>query len=114
MQGFPKHIGTKEDIQNLLIEFPEQIKRYLQILLDERFQWVLLSEHPIDEDLVPSNIQKVSKTKDFNGTMKQLLFEWQKQESFLLSRLNMTVEECVLIGCEDREIPVPSEEINNA
>lgn len=39
MQDFPKWFNTKEDILNVLTDYPEQTKEYLVKLLTDRFIW---------------------------------------------------------------------------
>ena len=39
MKGFPKNINTKQDILNLLPDFPTETTEYLRKLLDERKHW---------------------------------------------------------------------------
>lgn len=108
MQGFPKHIATKEDITNLLSSYKEETIKYLQRLLDERFQWVLISTHDKDETVEVVRDQKVAVYKEFDGTEKQYLFQWSKVESDGLNRIGLTVEEAVELGCEDKTIEVPN------
>jgi hypothetical protein len=39
MKGFPKTIGTRHDVDTLLISQPEKTKAYLKTCLDEVMQW---------------------------------------------------------------------------
>ena len=39
MRGFPKHINTKQDIENLLPLYPEETKAVVQRLLEGRETW---------------------------------------------------------------------------
>ena len=39
MKGFPRHINTKQDVLNLIDDYPEQTKSYLQSLVDSKMAW---------------------------------------------------------------------------
>jgi len=39
MRGFPRHINTKADIENLLPLYPEETKAHVQRLLEGRETW---------------------------------------------------------------------------
>ena len=39
MKGFPRHINTKQDVLNLIEEYPEQTKSFLQKLVDSKMAW---------------------------------------------------------------------------
>jgi hypothetical protein len=40
MKGFPKHINTKQDVTNLIEEFPVETKAFMKKCLDERKVWL--------------------------------------------------------------------------
>lgn len=51
MRGFPKFLNTKQDYLNCLTMFPEETKKALQMLLDNRFNWfdvAILEEEPTE------------------------------------------------------------------
>ena len=39
MKGFPRTINTKQDVLNLIEEYPEQTKSFLQSLVDSKMAW---------------------------------------------------------------------------
>ena len=39
MRGFPKTISTKSDVNNLLLLYPVETKKYLKEIIDNRFVW---------------------------------------------------------------------------
>lgn len=51
MRGFPKFLNTKQDYLNCLTMFPEETKKALQTLLDNRFNWfdVAILEEEVTE-----------------------------------------------------------------
>ena len=40
MKGFPRTINTKQDVLNLIEEYPVQTKSFLQSLVDTKMAWV--------------------------------------------------------------------------
>ena len=40
MKGFPRTINTKQDVLNLIEEYPEQTKSFLQSLVDSKMEWL--------------------------------------------------------------------------
>jgi hypothetical protein len=40
MRGFPKHLNTKQDVENVKDLFPKETADYLQRLAEGRFIWV--------------------------------------------------------------------------
>ena len=44
MKGFPKTVNNKYDIENLLLGYPVETKAYLQRILDNKDQWLMVSK----------------------------------------------------------------------
>jgi len=44
MRNFPNTINNKQDITNLMAEYPVETKAYLQIVLDTKDQWLMTSK----------------------------------------------------------------------
>jgi hypothetical protein len=90
MKGFPRYINTKQDVLNLIEEYPEQTKSFLQSLVDSKMAWVPTgtlaegdagttdSTHKVDEstdgnDVVIERIQ-CELVEDTNGPIFRLGF----------------------------------------
>lgn len=39
MKGFPKYINTKADLENLIEDYPQETKDYVQTLIDTKDNW---------------------------------------------------------------------------
>lgn len=39
MKGFPKYINTKADLENLIEDYPQETKDYVQSLIDTKDNW---------------------------------------------------------------------------
>ena len=42
MHGFPKYLSTKQDVLNVMQEYPKQTRNFLQELLDTKDVWLLV------------------------------------------------------------------------
>jgi len=88
MNGFPKTINTKQDITNLMADYPEQTKAYLQNILDNKDQWLMTSkledgdagitdathkvEEVTDQDDVVTESYQYELMEDTNGELYRL------------------------------------------
>jgi len=112
MNGFPKHIATEQDVENLLSDenYRSQALAYVQALLDERYQWVLQGQLDVNNTVVAEANHKIVDIKDESGTLVQrYLYQWMIDPASALTRLGITVAEAVAWGCEDRAIACPPE-----
>jgi len=90
MKGFPRTINTKQDVLNLIDDYPEQTKSFLQKLVDSKMAWVPTSKladgdagttdstHKVDEltnenDVVTSRTQ-CELVEDTNGPIFRMGF----------------------------------------
>ena len=90
MKGFPRTINTKQDVLNLIEEYPVQTKSFLQSLVDTKMAWVPTgkladgdagttdSTHKVDEvtdenDVVTSRTQ-CELVEDTNGPIFRMGF----------------------------------------
>ena len=90
MKGFPRTINTKQDVLNLIEDYPEQTKSFLQSLVDTKMAWhptgkladgdagTTDSTHKVDEvtdenDVVTSRTQ-CELVEDTNGPLFRLGF----------------------------------------
>ena len=93
MKGFPKIIGTRHDVESLLISHPEETKVYLKMCLDEVMQW-----YPCEMQELEDDTHKVveSEATDTQEVTRQQ-YELKVDPNAKLFRLGYTVEEAVNI-----------------
>lgn len=112
MNGYPKHINTKQDILNLLADaaYKEQALAYVQKLLDERYGWIKGAVLADGDAGDTSTGHMVVPLSDTDGTTTPYQYDWGYiGDSYVLSRLGITVSEAVGWGCVDRAIAAPTE-----
>lgn len=87
MRGFPKFLNTKQDYLNCLTMFPEETKKALQTLLDNRFNWfdVAILEEDVTELAVNQRIIEADGEK--------MLQEEKEDPNARIFLLGFTVEE---------------------
>lgn len=87
MRGFPKFLNTKQDYLNCLTMFPEETKKALQTLLDNRFNWfdVAIIEEDVTELAVNQRIIETDGEK--------MLQEEKEDPNARIFLLGFTVEE---------------------
>ena len=90
MKGFPRTINTKQDVLNLIDNYPEKTKSFLQKLVDSKMEWIPTgtladgdagttdSTHKVDEltdenDVVTERTQ-YELVEDSNGPIFRLGF----------------------------------------
>ena len=72
MKGFPRTINTKQDVLNLIGTYPEQIKLFLQGLIDSKMIWNK-SELEDGDDGITDSTHKVSEVTDENNVVTDRL-----------------------------------------
>ena len=71
MNGFPKTINNKQDITNLMAEYPTETKAYLQTVLDEKDQWLMTSKLEADDAGTTDTTHKVEELTDENDVVTE-------------------------------------------
>ena len=71
MKGFPKTINNKQDITNLMAEYPTEAKAYLQTVLDEKDQWLMTSKLEADDAGTTDTTHKVEEITDENDVVTE-------------------------------------------
>ena len=71
MKGFPKTINNKQDITNLMAEYPTEAKAYLQTVLDEKDQWLMTSKLEADDAGTTDTTHKVEELTDENDVVTE-------------------------------------------
>lgn len=95
MRGFPKYINSKQDVLNLLVEYPSETKQYLQELLDTKDVWLNVGKLKSGEDGVTDATHKVVETKDQEtGEVKERYqYEFKEDPNGTIYRLGFTPDE---------------------
>lgn len=95
MRGFPKTIATKSDVNNLLLLYPVETKKYLKEILDNRFIWkstgtitdgdigVQDATHRIIQ--TENGLEQLEKIEDENAKLFQLGFSVSELEELLVN-----------------------------
>ena len=69
MKGFPRHINTKQDVLNLIEEYPEQTKSFLQSLVDSKMAWHPTGTLADGDDGTTDSTHKVDEVTDENDVV---------------------------------------------
>ena len=69
MKGFPRYINTKQDVLNLIKEYPEQTKSFLQSLVDSKMAWIPTGTLADDDAGTTDSTHKVDESTDENGVV---------------------------------------------
>lgn len=103
MRGFPKHINTTQDLDNLLAtpEFADQAKAKLQEFVDQRKSWLPIKDVTAKEALsVPKGSRIVEQLDDKGAVSKYILEEYKDDPNSKLVALGISVSS----ACERLEI----------
>ena len=88
MKGFPKTINNKQDITNLMAEYPTEAKAYLQTVLDEKDQWLMTSKLEADDAGTTDTTHKVEELTDENDVVtERYQYEFMEDPNGELYRL---------------------------
>ena len=71
MKGFPRNINNKQDITNLMAEYPTEAKAYLQTVLDNKDQWLMTSKLEADDAGITDATHKVEELTDENDVVTE-------------------------------------------
>lgn len=111
MRGFPKVINSRQDVENLIAnpDYQQETLAYLQVLLDERYGWVMQGRLADGEAGDTSAGHKVEVVRDpaSGEVVERYQYAWGVMPGNGLERLGVTIAECVAWGCEDRVIEPP-------
>ena len=95
MKGFPKYFNTKQDVLNVINDYPEQTKAFLQQCLDERTAWITTGKLADGEVGITDETHRIAEIKDDHT--KEVLERYQEEHkedsNCKLFRLGFTVEE---------------------
>mgnify|MGYP006441505203 FL=1 len=82
MRNFPKTISNKNDVTNLLAEYPEETKSYLQGLIDSDQVWLMTNKMDNADEGIADDTHKVEVTyeKDEAGNDTDVVAEKYQYE----------------------------------
>jgi hypothetical protein len=88
MRNFPRTINNKQDITNLMAEYPVETKAYLQNILDTKDQWLMTSKL-VDGDVGTTDAtHKVEELTDEAGVVtERYQYEFMEDPNGELFRL---------------------------
>lgn len=97
MRGFPKRINTKQDVLNLLLDYPDETKDFLRAIIDQKelFYWKPTGEVESGSDGVTDSTHKVVIEEDQqSGSVKYTQMELVENPFATVYRLGFSsVEE---------------------
>lgn len=91
MKGYPKHINSKQDVINLLVDYPLETKVFLQGLLDSKDNWFFVSDLENDNG-IKDDTHKVVENKN-EDVITYAQYELREDSNAYLFRLGFTVDE---------------------
>jgi succinyl-CoA synthetase beta subunit len=71
MRNFPNTINNKQDITNLMAEYPVETKAYLQIVLDTKDQWLMTSKLATGDVGITDATHKVEELTDESDVVSE-------------------------------------------
>lgn len=92
MNGFPKYLNSRQDVDNLKDLYPQETAAYLQKLLDGRFSWTVIGELPMGDEGLTDDTHKVVESEQ-GGQVVRFQMELQEDPGAHLFRLGLTVAE---------------------
>ena len=99
MRGFPKHLNTKEDVQACLRLYPEETKRHLAALYQNRFAVKELKVLAEKEAGLVDEYHEVVLREAANGTVEKVQLQKEEDPKARIFQLGLTKAEVeVLIG----------------
>lgn len=98
MRGFPKYINSKDDVLNLVQEFPTELKTFLQDLYNHKDQWLIVSKLEESDVGVENETNKIVEVKDTetNEVKERYQYELKEDVNGTIFRLGFKTSEEVL------------------
>lgn len=95
MKGFPKYFNTKQDVLNVIAEYPTETKSFLQRCIDERIGWITTKKLEVTEEGIVDATHRLQELKDdrTQEVTERYQEEFKEDPSCKLFRLGFTVEE---------------------
>lgn len=98
MQGFPKHLNTKQDYLNTLTTMPDETRAALQAVFENRFSWQPVKKLKDSENPKQTATKEVREIPAMGPDMEERqterwLYEYREDPNAWFFRLGFTVEE---------------------
>ena len=94
MQGYPKHLNSKQDYYYVSENFPRaQWENDWKALLEDQKVWINIGTIKMGEDGVVDDTHKVFVQKETDGTETSYQYALVDNEYSLLNRLGITEDE---------------------
>lgn len=95
MKGFPKYFNTKQDVLNVIEEYPSETKAFVKKCLDERKGWITTEKLADGAAGVTDETHRVAECKDdaSGQVTERYQEEFKDDPNCKLFRLKFTVEE---------------------
>ena len=90
MNGYPKHINSKEDILNLKADYPIETKKFLEGLIEASKDWIVVKELEDSEVGIEDNTHKVVENKTDDVVTSRYQFEHKEDSNAYLFKLGFT------------------------
>lgn len=97
MRGYPKHVNTRQDVENAMQIDPLRTREYLQRAIDNREGWVVTGKIEAEADGVVDDTHRVIDQGDEERGPDWYQQEWRPLPGNLLDRLGITVAEAEAI-----------------
>jgi DNA mismatch repair ATPase MutS len=95
MKGFPKYFNTKQDVLNVIAEYPTETKAFLQRCIDERIDWITTKKLEEGETGIIDATHRIQELKDdiTKEVTERYQEKYKEDPNCKLFRLGFTVEE---------------------
>ncbi len=90
MNGYPKHINSKEDIMNIITDYPIETKKFLEGLVESSSDWLVQSELKDNEAGIEDSTHKVVENKTDDVVTSRYQFEYKEDSNAYLYKLGFT------------------------
>ncbi len=90
MNGYPKHINSKEDIMNIITDYPIETKKFLEGLVESSSDWLVQSELKDNEAGIEDSTHKVVENKTDDVVTSRYQFEYKEDSNAYLFKLGFT------------------------
>lgn len=95
MRNFPKYFNIKQDVINIIVEFPVETKTFLQRCIDERIGWITTKKLETGEEGIVDATHRIQELKDdiTKEVTERYQEEYKEDPNCQLFRLGFTVAE---------------------
>ena len=98
MRGFPKHLNTKQDYQNMLKSIQEETKEALRAVYDGRFTWQPVKKLKDNENPKQTDTKQIREIPAMEeGQIERWLYEYKEDANAWFFKLGFSVEEAETI-----------------